>query len=211
MKQDIIVVAQPRSGITWLNKLLGDALSSGLVAYDRDGIDPPLFFGPRQDGDYLIRKSHYAQSYNAPVVFLQRDPRDVAVSRMHYRKMTDLGAVIKTMHTYESWMQEMESHGWTVKTSYEMLHESPAGELDRIIAIVTGKIITWKWGHKVSERQHIDNVRKEHPHSVRKGIVGDWKNHFTCALGEQITELLGDFMLEQGYITGLDWWKELDE
>jgi len=212
--KNIYVVTQPRSGTTWLVRLLSDALASGMVAHNREGIDEPLFAGQRTDGDYLIRKAHYAQEYDGTVVFLQRDPRDVAVSRMHYRKMTDLSAVIKTMFTYEPWMQKMASHGWTVQTTYERLHKHKFGELERIMYKLVGDSnFTFEIDlfQRVFERQHIDNVRTEHPHSARKGIVGDWKNHFTRSHGEQLTELLGDFMLAQNYISNLDWWKELDK
>lgn len=209
--KNIYVVTTPRSGTTWLVRLLSDALASGMVAYNREGIDKPIFAGPRTNGDYLIRKSHYAQSYDAPVVFLQRDPRDVAVSRMHYRNMTDLSAVIKTMHTYEEWMRKMAKHGWTVQTTYERLKKQLGyAELDNILYKLGIKLST-EWIVEVFERQHIDKTRSANPHSVRKGIVGDWKNHFTRATGEQITELLGNFMLEQNYISDLDWWKELDK
>jgi hypothetical protein len=43
---------------------------------------------------------------------------------------------------------------------------------------------------------------------MRKGIVGDWKNHFTKADAEYITEYLGEFMMEQEYIESLDWYYE---
>lgn len=205
-KKSLITIASPRSGLTWLNRLLSDALSSGMVAVERGGIDDPVFAGPFQHGDYLIRKSHWAKKYNAPTVLLFRDPRDVAVSRMHYRKMTDLSAVIQTMHSYEKWMRDMESIGWTVVTSYEKLHRNSFTELHRLILVLTGQRFGLHYLAGVWNRQQINNIKKANPHSARKGMVGDWKNYFGRVEGKEITNMLGDLMLEQGYIDSYEWW-----
>lgn len=205
-KKNLIAIATPRSGLTWLNRLLSDALSSGMVAVERAGIDAPVFAGPFQHGKHLIRKSHWAKKYNAPTVLLFRDPRDVAVSRMHYRKMTDLSAVIKSMNTYEKWMRDMQEIGWTVVTHYEKLHRNSFSELYRIIFALTGMRFDLHYLAGVWNRQHIDNVKKLHPHSARKGIAGDWKNHFSHSDGKEITDMLGDLMIEQGYIKSREWW-----
>ena len=208
-KKNLITIATPRSGLTWLNRLLSDALSSGMVAVEREGIDDPIFAGPFQHGDYLIRKSHWAKKYNAPTVLLFRDPRDVAVSRMYYRKMTDLTAVIQTMHTYEKWMRDMETIGWTVVTSYEKLHKKSFFELFRLILALTGKRFGLHYLAGVWNRQHIDNVKKLHPHSARKGVAGDWKNYFNRVDGKLITDMLGDLMIEQGYVDSYEWWHKI--
>lgn len=46
---------------------------------------------------------------------------------------------------------------------------------------------------------------------LRKGIIGDWRNHFNRRLGEIADDLFNPLMLELGYETNPDWWKELPE
>ena len=40
---------------------------------------------------------------------------------------------------------------------------------------------------------------------LRKGIVGDWRNHFTPKVKERAKELIGEALIELGYEKGLDW------
>jgi hypothetical protein len=40
---------------------------------------------------------------------------------------------------------------------------------------------------------------------LRKGIIGDWKNHFTPRLIERTKELIGNQLIELGYEKSLDW------
>ena len=58
MKQDIIVATTPRSGTTWLVRLLSDALRSGSVAIGLKHVEEPIFYGPHEYGDYLIRMTY---------------------------------------------------------------------------------------------------------------------------------------------------------
>jgi hypothetical protein len=39
----------------------------------------------------------------------------------------------------------------------------------------------------------------------RKGISRDWENHFTDAHTHRFKELAGDWLIEMGYETNLDW------
>ena len=57
----------------------------------------------------------------------------------------------------------------------------------------------------------ITHHHKRDAHFFRKGIMGDWKNHFNRAHGEFMDDLLGEFMLEQEYIEDREWWKNLPE
>lgn len=49
-----------------------------------------------------------------------------------------------------------------------------------------------------------DNLRKGRG-TARKGIVGDWRNHFTDAHVSQFKETCGEFLIELGYERDLDW------
>lgn len=218
--KEIYISSVPRSGNTWLCRMLGDALDSPLVAKGRKGKDIPEYFGKGRDGEYWIRKTHDEARYGT-TIFIYRDPRDVAVSRLFYRgsrpedTTLKLKAVINTMVHYEDrvrwWLSGKE---YDVITSYERLHKFQAAELDRIIREVAKTEISSDRLKEVFKYQSIKNIKERYGDrfrgSIRKGIVGDWKNHFTREHGEMITGKLGDLMMEQGYISDLKWWKEID-
>ena len=128
---------------------------------------------------------------------------------MHYRQMTNLSAVISTMNTYEKWMVEREENGYEIKTSYEKLHQGKTLALAWLVLQLTGKVLDPPIAKLIWERQSVKKMKIDNTHTVRKGIVGDWNNHFTQVEGKQITDILGNLMIEQGYIDNKNWWKEL--
>jgi hypothetical protein len=193
---------------------LGDALDSPLLAWERDGIDEPEYFGRGRNGGYLIRKSHYTKDHKEITVFTQRDPRDVVISRMYYRQNRDITGTIKTLEPHYKpslyWWLENEK----IVTRYEWLHKRKEAEIKRLVYVLTGKSLSVDRCKQVWEKQSIATIKKRYGKrfagSVRKGIVGDWKNHFTKDHCKLITEIVGEFMLEQGYIDSLDWWKDYE-
>ncbi len=225
--KEIFIASQPRSGTTWLNRMLGDALNSPLQAY-KDETEPE-YFGPSQTGNHIIRKYHFPVGYaeiDAPVILIYRDPRDVAVSRMFYRNMTpspqSLIGVINTFNTakttYIGWIEGWEKVA-NATTSYEKLHKHKHIELSRLISIVAPDELDINNKHlhiqEAFHRQSFTSVMHKYGDrfvgSMRKGIAGDWKNYFDRESGKHITETMGDLMLRQGYIENVDWWRELDE
>ena len=62
------------------------------------------------------------------------------------------------------------------------------------------------------ERQRFDAILErfpDHEPFMRKGIIGDWENHFKRDDGRLFQEHFGGLMLEQGYIENGDWWEVL--
>lgn len=213
-KQVIHVTAYPKAGVTWLVRLLSDLLDSPQTGVE---ITSPLIWGVRSDGGYEIVKTHW-QNYEYSLddhrlVLTQRDPRDIAISAMYYRKQepTDknlMGALEVLIATYEPFLRGwLDSGKYDVLTRYEELTDP--FELSRIVFVLTGTTLSLKRVEESMGRQAFSALASRFPHSMRKGIVGDWKNHFKKEHGEYITEHLGQLMLEQGYIKDLDWWKEL--
>lgn len=47
--------------------------------------------------------------------------------------------------------------------------------------------------------------------SVRKGVAGDWRNHFTRRAGEILDRYTGDALVEAGYAESRDWYASLPE
>jgi hypothetical protein len=46
-------------------------------------------------------------------------------------------------------------------------------------------------------------------HFMRKGVVGDWRNHFNRDQAKRFNDHFGEFMIKQGYVEDLEWWKDV--
>lgn len=203
-RQDIYVIGYPRSGNVWCSRLLGDLLNSPVQA--RAPKHSIADEGFSRSGKYIIRQEHLSHGKyqgEQPVVLVVRDPRDVAVSAWKYWKRPSL---INTIHLmgnggwplphgggwsefYRWWL---DNRNYLTVVSYEDLLANPKIELE----IVCERLgVTVDIAHHVDEviqRQSFD-VRKEQAQqhgddmpygkavqvgALRKGISGDWRNHF---------------------------------
>lgn len=230
----VVVNAYPKSGVTWLLRLVCDLLEG--QHQDTPQMEP-LSYGHPVSGGWVVRKAHYPYWEHAipilkgkTVVVTQRDPRDIVVSAMFYRGTTDLKLAINVMASskrsyaqwIESWLIPNEAHNKMrslVKTRYEWLHQGP-GELARIFMAITNMPLddglipdeVIERAKIALERQSFENMSRQYNdggHFMRKGIVGDWKNHFDRETAQMFNDHFGEFMLSQGYVDNLDWWKDV--
>jgi len=210
-KENIFVIGFPRSGNTWVARLLGDVLNSpvkarsGKVAIADEGFDRP--------GKYIIRQEHSDPNQfteQDKVVLVVRDPRDVIVSAMHYWKMKDIETATLCViygkwptvqgsgwvRLYEWWLGEKTKIDYLIK--YEDLYNNTEREVINMLDALG--VISEKLIGDVVKRQSF-SARKEyanmHPdrlsynldvqnRALRKGIVGDWTNYFDNGLLEKI-------------------------
>lgn len=219
--KELYVVGRPRSGTVWLSLLLCDALNSPLEALG-PGAEAARYFGPGHDGEFVIRKKH-DEIWRAPTVFIQRDPRDVAVSTMHFRQQTDLFPVVKQMcwpyeNSYELHIRKWLDNDTKAEyyTKYELLQNYTLLELSLIIFALTGINLEDEYLRAVVQRQSFESVKAGDTegrldNSMYKGVVGEWKTHFTREVGEYMQHHLGHFMIDEGYISNENWWKELPD
>ena len=107
-------------------------------------------------------------------------------------------------------------------TRYEWMHKDAAGELRRLADEMDLKVV-----HdfdEVAARQSFqsrraridDESNKAWPFGseferfqLRKGEVGDWKNHFDREVGEYLAPLWWPLIQELGYEENDAWWKDL--
>ena len=149
---EIFVTGFPRSGNTWLNRLLSDLFN----APQQDTPESVVFpnFAEVIEDKYVVRKTHWYRwqykenGYNgqpAYVVWVHRDPRDMVVSMMHYRGVTDLQGVIKSIENpgrdkvgfaafVSGWLENPPDY----RTSYEDLHKRPEELLHNIHTTISG-------------------------------------------------------------------------
>jgi hypothetical protein len=225
--------AYPRSGSTWTGRLLADVLDS---PYEEEPGKPIYFFGNSEEGKYLICKTHMNEKHAplieqlpGPAVYIYRDPRDICVSRYIYLRHPDLNYTICSMaglpdplgrprRPYAKWPRFMKEHKeyYTIAIRYEDLHETPIETLRDVVYALTGLELAESRIAETVERQRFDVIQERFPDRnvimnfvLRKGIIGDWKNHFSRDDGRLFQEHFGRLMLDQGYIKDGDWWEGL--
>ncbi len=216
-KKELCITAYPKSGVTWLIHLLCDMLDSPQQDLPEQSL---IWHGPGRDGNFVIGKRHEwyqpEKHDNKTVIFLQRDPRDVVISAWFYRgRKTSLAESMRTMWTiepnYKDWLGSWSKSNNVICTSFEAMSLYPTVVLKGIFfELSAGETFNRNAIKNVIERQSFSNMQKQiDTHFVRKGIVGDWKNHFTREIAKEFNNHLGEFMLDNDYIDSLDWWRDV--
>ena len=162
---------------------------------------------------------------------LYRDLRDVAVSdyfHLHRSKwhpeyplysrlsVTDgLKALAhRKMKAYADWVRSWHDNRApeaSLVLKYEQLLADPVGEMTRVAELfeldssheTVGAIVA------ANSFQSLSGGRSEGQEDsgslFRKGVIGDWENHFTPELKELYKERIGDFLVEFGYEDDQTW------
>ncbi len=223
MDKNIYVVGYPRSGHTWLQRLLSDCLGWPVQNWPED---TPEWWGPEKKlGMPCIVKRHVpvSEKPDGRVVVAVRDPRDVAVSLMHYRKYPDLISTIRDMLTVNDPARDLYGpygemvEGWRKDDGclfchYESLHRLGPAFLYVLLDNLGEKASQGRC-NDAFDRQSIAAFRQAHPgrdlHAVRNGRVGEWKEWFHQGEAALIHQYLGVLMFKQGYIADDAWWTKV--
>jgi len=159
------------------------------------------------------------------VIFILRHPADIAVSGAHHWKVS-LDTFIYWMITgtggvrhcgrwndyVEEWLAFRQQIGFSVVT-YEGLHSDPEFALTEIfaeqelpyrLARVRAAIGRQSFENR---RRYIEQApeselrlgRKHQLYSLRKGVVGDWHNHFNAGQIRTMQSAFGQTMQQLGY------------
>lgn len=213
---EIWVVGWPKSGNTWVARLLGDILDSPIRSGSLadEGFD--------RKGDYLIRQYHmvYTEYHEnmGRIVLVVRDPRDVAVSMMYYWQRKSIEEIVRGMigqekgifskggtwaSYYMNWIRLLEH---PVYVRYEDLILYP--ELALIELLARHELKPVKSVTEVISRQSFWSrvkIAQEHGNDLnygkeiqlrllRMGVNGDWRNHFDERLNNMALEHFGEVM-----------------
>lgn len=150
-----------------------------------------------------------------------RDPRDVAISIWHYWNRVNLDEALRCMiegdsplKVHLSWNEHLSL--WREVdvpfVRYEDLQADTAGVLTKLLRGWGVKYDPERIGGAI-ERQSFASKKKQievdadnrpynigiHRHNLRKGVAGDWRNHFTPEQEEQAREAFGEVARELGY------------
>lgn len=152
------------------------------------------------------------------IVFLVRDPRDICVSgAWHWRQTPEkfLDRMIKgdvarcgRWDEYcDKWMTKLDFDENFTALVYESLLANPIQCIPRVLSD-----LDILWNHKIvytvvkrqsfaTRKAQIGNDPKElRRNNMRKGIVGDWRNHFTPEMNDKIWDEFGWMMERLGYV-----------
>jgi hypothetical protein len=156
----IYVAGYPKSGTTWLTRLLGDAFDCPTGAgFPPDDVREPATEGQGRSGPFVVRKGHfelvdepggvvptshrlnYRRITDEGVVFITRDTRDVVCSVRYYWDMPTIEATINNMAAghivcnYNAYMEPWLARPFEfVATDYDALWADTQAETARILA-----------------------------------------------------------------------------
>lgn len=156
-------------------------------------------------------------------VVLFRDLRDVAVSYIFYVQRTTYHpdhrqyaklSTKEALHRFANhWLPQYVQwvNSWQVYAdtddclilTYETLRNNPEEALARVVN-------HYRLGYSPEAIANVvaaHNFRKKAQKDgfYRKGISGDWANHFGPALRQKYQQVLGDFLIDYGYESNSEW------
>jgi len=245
VRKDLIwLVSYPRSGNTWLRLLVANMLypeiDCGYTEIDRKRLVPDVhqhtdcldLYKSKLDRRPFFIKSHFPILMNyrdsqAKVVYLYRDPRDVAISSYHYLLWINyieqsvtfkdflLRRFLRGRVPFGSWKCHVslwlfEPHGFDFHAlSYEDLCKD-------VLSVVLAMLRFIKW--RVDEdivKQAVDRTNYQRLRDVKsgpeqvdlrklgfQGKSGGWKSAFDAEMLEALWEQFGDVAERLGYVKG---------
>jgi len=239
-KEDILLVSFPKCGTTWLQEIMFLILSDcdfdkvkDVIIDDRvPAIEWPecTFKVLQERPSPRILKTHIPYSLlpggdvkkQCKIVYLTRNPKDVATSMFHFYKLIkplqfagDMNDMLNLFladasiyspfdkHVLEYWDHVKDGNVLFVK--YEDLHKDCEREIERL-AKYLGKNLTpeqistiancasFKEMSAKGTTNHSQwdgkNISDPNQKFMRKGKVGDWKNHFDVEMNRRFDEYI---------------------
>lgn len=219
----IWVIGYPRSGTTWLTRLLAECLDSPALSWSVENdvrlprYRDPAVEGLHRRGPYVVRHGHGGEpdQLNGKILVAFRDPRDVAVSCYHYF----------SFHRSGDGMQECVAQmcgepgpvlgfvnagkrGWAGHTAawlakgvpwirYEDLLEDTEATMKQAIAALGLPAQPITRVRAAVEAHRFGNRKKDK--TMRVGIAGGWTTDLEQALADQLVESSSDVMQRLGY------------
>lgn len=204
---------------------LGVALNNGKIFFDVR--QHPWYEGVEDFGlpESCVVKSHELPNspkvnFSAAAIHLIRDGRDVIVSKFFYEqdflvkngfsdqlKISETAFedyIVRTAKEWVNFVTAWQSNEAVVQCRYEALLQDPVTTLTTLVEQLGVSFDRERILQSVN-RNTKEKMRKafdktfEYNTFVRKGIAGDWQNHFSEADEQTFRNIAGDLMIQLGY------------
>jgi len=234
LRGDLLVNEYPKSGGSWIAGMLSEALGIPFPrnrhpTLRRCVLHGHVMPGPRRprrvivwrDGrDVMVSWYHHCmfrnEKENADLVARTR-------AQLRFPNPENVRENLPTFIDYAFHEQEHPGFSWStfvdawlddepsVQTSYEAMRNDPVGELGRLLSSLdlsadrTGDVRDIVRRHSFAAQAGRDAGTERRGSFLRKGIVGDWKNHFSPAAREVFHRVAGPALIRLGYESGPEW------
>lgn len=229
-----VVNEYPKSGGSWIGEMIGEALGVPFPRNRLPMLSPSILHGHfmqswnvhnllivwRDGRDVLISQYFHSLFKND-----RGNARLVDLCRADLG-FTDYNDVRRNLVAFMEYVFEQKRHprfSWTdfvhkwagcdrcVHVRYEDMRTMPVEELRRIVTELAGAVPDRKAFEKIVEKHSFEKMagRKAGEEDVgsfmRKGVVGDWKDHFDLQARERFHAYAGDALILLGYETDRSW------
>jgi len=226
-----IVNEYPKSGGTWVGQMLGKALNIPFPRNRFPKFEKSIIHGhylhPRnmkhvvivwRDGRDVMTSWYYHclfphEYYNDRLVKITRN----ALLFKDYEDVkNNMPQFIEYVFTRQknpnfSWsdfVRVWHNHKNAVHVRYEDIRNNTDEELKRIVSELTWVQLSPDAATDIAEEFSFSRQKKRKSGFMRKGIVGDWRNHFTPEAKELFNFYAGDCLIQMGYEKNQKWVKE---
>lgn len=166
-----------------------------------------------RDHNYILKGHFFIQQHvitnrpNVTVMNIRRDTRDVVVSAYHYERMKGQyqGDTFEGYYWTRGWRVAQQviryNRLWekkpnTYMSCYETLHTDFSGEVQRL-ANFLGFELTEADVQRIHDENTLESLREKYDEKsqdgkmsfYRKGIIGDWQEHMTDDIAQDIERI----------------------
>ncbi len=230
-----IVNEFPKSGGTWMAQMLGRALNipfpRNRLPVLRSCIMHGHYLPPWnmknvvivwRDGRDIMVSYYYHSLFEFDIggntLLVKKVREDLKFDNYH-----DIRANLPEFIEYVFTVKRYPRFSWTdfverwynregvIHVKYEGLKVDAAKELQRIVRELTGKILSKEKAQSIVDEFSFKKQAGRKPGQekktsvLRKGIVGDWKNHFTQTARERFDYYAGESLIKLGYEQDRKW------
>ncbi len=234
-----IVNEYPKSGGTWVGQMLGRAIDVPFPRNRFPVLRSSIMHGHHlnswgmknvvvvwRDGrDIMVSWYHhcsYKYKFGNEILVNKvtrdlniQDPHDVVTNLPRFLEYSFEGNLYPRF-SWTTFVKAWFGKSDVVYVRYEDLRQNTVKELQRIVCELTGQTLSYERANAIVdefsfERQSGRKPGEESKSSfLRKGVVGDWRNHFSDEACQIFDYYAGDILIQLGYEQDRNWSNNTD-